>query len=175
MRLGLLRLTYVPTLCLFLWDQDAWLLVQILIPTIFSYFPLSARRETATPIDFWSPNTCFFFPLEKAVYGHTMEWVLSQMRHKCRENGKKGGSGGRAGWHPLWAAPLTLQLPSCVLCNSQPVGGESPGVLRTHSVLTTPTSRAWGFSKPARFLPAPALAPVPQPSGSEVPRCLWYY
>lgn len=47
-----LGLTHLPILCLFLWDQEFWLLIQILISTMFSILPHLAQRETATPIYF---------------------------------------------------------------------------------------------------------------------------
>ena len=150
MRLGLLGLTCVPTLCLFLWDQDAWLLVQILIPTIFLHLPLPAQRQTATPIDFLIPKHLFLLRFRKScLWSHDGMGTFTdaQMQGKWEEGRQRRRCG------------LTPPVGSCVLCNSQPVGGESPGGPWTRTVLITPTSRAWGFNTPAHFLPAPCPGP----------------
>lgn len=93
-----------PLLYLFLWDWGFWILMQILISTIFSLLPLVPQRERAIPIYFWSQNTCFFFhflknlPLDDKM-AHSSE------KQKCRRNGEKRRSGG--------CSRLLLSLGSC--------------------------------------------------------------
>ena len=89
-----------------------------------------------------------------------MEWVLSQMRRKCRENGKERGSGGGPGRHRLWAAPLALHRPAESWAPHSLWEARGPGASE-RAVGITPTSRGWGFTKPAPFPPTPSPRPGP--------------
>lgn len=84
-----------------------------------------------------------------------MEWVLSQMRHKCRKMGRREAAEEVCG--------LTPPVGSCVRATHS-LWEARVQFLGTRTVLITPTSRVWGFSTPAHFLPALPWPPPPSPA-----------